>query len=196
MSVHQPTVVCRSAMWRTEIPEVSGVAGYVGMSLALYLQPDTVSFSNILMEEIPVLAPDAIPPTGYFALMPGVVYATHDWAAGAGVLRTPCFRNGGVYWTDDMAQCPRECPPLPGTNPPTWMNGVMRWNIPVGWGWLEGSRFRLEGQVTPQPTEQVYEIDGDGTLSIHKYNHTIMRDVGGRIWLDGSRVNAWWSGWL
>ena len=110
--------------------------------------------------------------------------------------RSPCFRNGGVYWTDDRAQCPRECPPLPETYPPAWMNGVMRWNIPVGWGWLEGRRFRLEGQVIPQPTEQVYEIDGDGTLSIHKYNHTIMRDVGGRIWLDGSRVNAWWSGWL
>lgn len=30
-------------------------------------------------------------------------------------------------------------------------------------------------------------------FTIRKYGHSIRRDVSGRVWLDGSRVNAWWN---
>ena len=100
--------------------------------------------------------------------------------------------SNGNYWCDDAAQMPRECPPLLGSNPPIWSEGTVRWMIPVGWG----DFATTIGRMSPNPTDQVYHIRDDGTLSISKYSHTIMRSVDGRVWLDGSRVNAWWSGWL
>ena len=159
----------------------------VGMSLALYLLPSTVSFLNIWIEEIPEYV--AIPQTGYFAAVPGLLPATHDVNAGAGVWRQPVFRNGGNYWCDDAAQMPRVCPPLSGTNPSAWSEGTVRWMIPVGWG--DGEV--VVGRIQPNPTDQIYHMREDGTLSISKYTHLIMRSVDGRVWLDGSWVNAWWS---
>lgn len=51
-------------------------------------------------------------------------------------------------------------------------------------------------RIRSNPTDQIYHMREDGTLSISKYIHVIMRSVDGRVWLDGSRVNAWWSGWF
>ncbi len=46
-------------------------------------------------------------------------------------------------------------------------------------------------RIRPNPTDQIYHMREDGTLSI--YTHVIMRSVDGRVWLDGSLVNPWWS---
>ena len=188
MRVYEPTIECRSAMWRDELVGQPGAAGMVGMTLALYLQPSTVSFANIWMEEIPEYI--AVPQSGYFTAFPGLVPLTHDVGAGAGVWRQPVMTANGNYWCDDAAQMPSECPPLPGTDPPAWSEGTVRWMIPVGWG----DRAVVIGGILPNPTDQVYRMRDDGTLSISKYTHVIMRSVDDRIWLDGNRVNAWWNG--
>ena len=70
--------------------------------------------------------------------------------------------------------------------------------IPVGCGELAADangrvEHALRSVLNPNPTDQVYEMEADGTLTIRKYNHSIRRDVSGRVWLDGSRVNAWWN---
>jgi len=187
ITVYEPTVECRSAMWRSELQGEVGTSGKVGMSLALYLNPSMVSFSYIHLQEIPEYV--AVPPSGYFSVQNGLLPPTHDTSAGAGIWRQPWPRNDGTYWTDDAVQMPYACPPLPGMNPPSWSDGTLRWNIPVGWG--NGST--VVGRMEPNPTTQVFHMDADGTLSISKYLHVIMRSVDGRVWLDGSRVNAWWN---
>ena len=101
----------------------------------------------------------------------------------------PQLIGNGYYWTGDFAQMPRECPPLTNRLERVWSQGLMRWDIPIGWG--EPNVVR--GSMRQNPTEQVYEIEPDGTLTIRKYQHWIKRDISGRVWLDGSRVNAWWS---
>ena len=88
---------------------------------------------------------------------------------------------------------PHSCPPLPNVVPNTWAVGVMRWQIPIGWGDVHGD---ILGQFDPNPTEQVYEMETNGSLTIRKYNHNVKRDVEGRVWFDGSRVNAWWNDFL
>ena len=193
LTVIEPGVECIGARWNESLDAnaVEGSSGWVGMVLLLYLTPRTVAFQRISMVEIPVLESDAheLAPDDYFALMPDVLTKTHDSRAGAGRWKMPQLIGNGYYWTGDFAQMPRECPPLTNRLERVWSQGLMRWDIPIGWG--EPNVVR--GSMRQNPTEQVYEIEPDGTLTIRKYQHWIKRDISGRVWLDGSRVNAWWS---
>ena len=69
----------------------------------------------------------------------------------------------------------------------------LRFDVEIGWGDVHGD---ILGQFDPNPTEQVYEMETNGSLTIRKYSHNVKRDVEGRVWFDGSRVNAWWNDFL
>ena len=198
ITVVEPVVECREARWDEELDAsaVVGESGWVGMKLSLYLLPRTVSFDWIEMEEVPVPSSEAIRPTGYFYLRPDVMHSTHDAEMGAGKWFRPRLSDGS--WTHDKARMPYACPPFVIDDPPEWTQGTMRWAIPVGCGELVsdangGVERALRRVLNPNPTDQVYEMEAGGTLTIRKYNHSIRRDVSGRVWLDGSRVNAWWN---
>ena len=193
IDVVEPEVECREARWDEELDAsaVVGESGWVGMRLSLYILPRTVSFEWIEMEEIPVPSSQAIQPTGYFYLRPDVMHPTHDVDMGAGKWSRPHLSDGS--WTGDKARMPYACPPFVIDDPPEWAQGTMRWAIPVGCGEREVGGCVLKRVLHPNPTDQVYEMEADGTLTIRKYNHSIRRDVSGRVWLDGSRVNAWWN---
>ena len=193
ISVVEPIVECREARWDEELDAsaVVGESGWVGMRLSMYLLPRTVSFEWIEMEEIPVPSSQAIQPTGYFYLRPDVMHPTHDVDMGAGKWSRPRLSDGS--WTHDKARMPYACPPFVIDDPPEWAQGTMQWAIPVGCGEREVGGCVLNRVLDPNPTDQVYEMEADGTLTIRKYKHSIRRDVSGRVWLDGSRVNAWWN---
>ena len=53
--VLEPTVVCRAAQWDGYVSENSlGIAGDIKMYLFYYVEPLTVSFEGLLMQEVPV----------------------------------------------------------------------------------------------------------------------------------------------
>lgn len=189
LRVVKPYVVCRGCRWLQELDAsaVEGEAGWVGMVLLLYLEPSTVSFEWIMMEEIPVPAAESIALSegDYFAVMTNVLPRTHDSSAGAGRWVIPQLFSDGNYWMGDRVRIPHSCPPI-STNPTNvWVRGELRWEIPVGWG----NGLEVLGQETPNPTEQVYLLESNGDLTIHKYRHSIKRDTQGRVWRDGVREN-------
>ena len=71
------------------------------------------------------------------------------------------------------------------TEPQPWISGWKEWHIPVGWGDVYGE---IMGRMRPDPTDQVYEMESNGTLTIRKYNHSVRRAIDGRTWLDGVPV--------
>ena len=169
---------------------VFGEAGWVGMDSDIYVKPFTVSFFGIYMEEIPVPSSEAVTlaSNDYFAVMTNVLPVTHNGdGAGAGNWSQVHYRDNRHYWTSDHARMPHECPPLPNSLPKVWLSGTMRWHIPVGWGDVYGE---IKGRIVPDPTDQVYEIEPNGTLTIRKFNHFVTRAIDGRTWLDGVPVNA------
>ena len=176
INVVEPSVECRNVRRNDEIPSVCGEAGWIGMKFDLYLQPRTVSFEWILMEEIPVSEECAIPASGYFAVT-NILPSVHNSDAGAGEWSQPRLSDGS--WTHDKAQMPHGCPPAYG--PEAWPPGRLTWDIPIGWG---DALHTLKGRIRPNPTQQVYEIQCDGTLSVSKFGHVIERQTNNCVRLD------------
>ena len=176
INVVEPSVECRNVRRNDEIPSVCGEAGWIGMKFDLYLQPRTVSFEWILMEEIPVSEECAIPASGYFAVT-NILPSVHNSDAGAGEWSQPRLSDGS--WTHDKAQMPHGCPPAYG--PEAWPPGRLTWDIPIGWG---DALHTLKGRIRPNPTQQVYEMQCDGTLSVSKFGHVIERQTNNCVRLD------------
>ena len=176
IDVVEPSVECRNVRRNDEIPSVYGEAGWIGMKFDLYLQPRTVSFEWILMEEIPVSEECAIPASGYFSIT-NILPAVHNSDAGAGEWSQPRLSDGS--WTHDKAQMPHGCPPADG--PEAWPPGRLTWDIPIGWG---DALHTLKGRIRPNPTHQVYEIQSDGTLSVSKFGHVIERQTNNCVRID------------
>ena len=181
--VLEPIIECREAVWNENLRGSPGEAGTVGMNLALYLQPQTVSFEWIMMEEIPVSLSEAIPATGYFVLNHNLIPATHTIQAGAGVWFQPRLSDGS--WTHDHAQMPYACPSL-SSSQGVWSHGLVRWKIPIGFG--DGQNNEVRGTIKPDPTTQEFEIQENGTFTVRKFGHSIERSTNNEIWLDGGRV--------
>ena len=59
-------------------------------------------------------------------------------------------------------------------------NGYKVWDIPVGWG--DGSD--VKGRIAPNPTRQEFWIDSEGTVTIRKYQHEIMRMIYGHVFFE------------
>lgn len=183
-----PRVVCKSCRWLEELDPsaVEGESGWVGMVLLLYIEPGTVSFEWIMMEEIPVPSGDALSLSDgdYFSVKTNVLPRTHDSNAGAGRWIIPQLFIDGNYWMGDKAQIPHSCPPISCNPTNEWIRGEMRWKIPVGWG----NGLEVLGRELPDPTDQIYQIESNGNMTIRKYGHSVERDIRGRVWCDGSRV--------
>ncbi len=177
--VVEPSIECREAVLNSQLTATAGEAGMVGMNLSLYVLPRTVSFDGIYFREQPVPPTNAIPQTGYFALNPGLVPPTHTSEEGAGIW-SPA-RLPDYSWTHDRAQLPRVCPPLSVVGGiPFWSAGNVHWRIPVEWG--DGTEHK--GNIKPDPTDQIYEIDAAGKVSVRKYGHRVERAVNGDVWLE------------
>ena len=166
-------------------------AGGAGMKLELFVQPETVSFSGIVMEEVP--SSTGIH-QGYFSN----VFFTEEWCHttefGAGVWRNIRPDN---YCGDDNAtrgdELPREMPD--GTmvfdlNAGTWSDGLMSWDIP--WGWAERGCPDNGVPVKTLATQynQVFQFSADGTLSVAKFGNVVSRGTNNVFRLNGVVANG------
>jgi hypothetical protein len=137
----------------------NGVAG-AGMQLNVTLQPTTVSFSQVQIYEV---GEDASSISGYFNSHPPLSHTV----SGANVWH-------GVYCNnliDDFDYCNyygNDSQHLP----PPWSAGSFTWQIPALW--------RVVGDSSTHSlswSDQVFSLDGSGTLTITKYGHSVTRTV-------------------
>lgn len=174
ITVLEPQVVCRDCEW-DRVWGTVGCAGQVRMNLYLYVEPSTVSFNGIFMEEIPVTT--ICPHGGYFddpdVNKTGAMSHSEDALAGVWT------QVHGDEWTADRVE-------RHTAYPQPWVYGWKEWSVPVGWGDLSHT---IKGQINPDPTTQRFEIEANGTSRIFKYNHVIERRINNDVYLDGVLQN-------
>ena len=152
----------------------------------MYVLPMHVSFQGIDMQEEP--CEEVIPPSGYYASTNYTGVLSHTLDAGAGWWH---HVKPGNYWAEDN-------PSAAIRNPP-WANGVMSWKIPIAW------YQRLEYETLSWPRtfnpanrqrisassgyRQTFTMTSDGSISIEKFGHVIMRNANDDVWLDGQKVH-------
>lgn len=140
INVEEPHVICRYAVWDGNWGTY-GIAGNVGMNLALFVEPSYVSFEGLYMAEIPDDTPRQH--WGYFDDTTKGGPWSHTAAAGAG--HWSAVGSGG-YWTMDAAGVRQYVSP--------WSDGGKAWEIPVGWGNPGVER----GRISPNPTQQEFSM--------------------------------------
>ena len=180
LDVVEPRVVCTHAGWYDEHAALLD-AGFVTMRLYYAVEPRSVSFEGLHMEEVPVPPEDELPDgvVGYFREVSCPLHRTHDDRMGAG--DWVAVKTNGI-WRMDEAHAP--------VLPHPWSEGTLRWAVPMAWGYPWASRDAEDiVLVEPNPCAlQEYVIDEWGTVSISKSGHVIERSIADWIWLDGSRV--------
>jgi hypothetical protein len=131
-----------------------GVAG-AGMGNAIWIAPTSVSFYRVEIVEVGEPATNV---TGYFTNFPpsDLDHRTHGadhWF----------YLTADNKWSDTAAIGPLL---------PPWLSGEFSWTIPANWKVGEsGSTNFMNGWT------QVFEIDWNGTVSINKFENTIVRDT-------------------
>ena len=177
-------VVAYSASWNgTCLPR--GRAGGFGMKMNLYVYPMYVSFQGIDMVEVP--CNDVVPPIGYYASTNFDGYLSHCSDAGAGWWH---HVKAGNYWTEDEAGS--------GERHAPWSNGVLVWNIPIAWNYrfddvLSWPRNHYSSTCkkigSDSSFQQIYGIDGTGSVTIEKFDHVSERNTNDVVIVDYSIVH-------
>ena len=164
-------------------------AGGVGMKFGLYVQPETVSFSGIAMEEVPSTTGDH---QGYFSNVYFMGEWYHTTAKGAGKWRAI---QPGNYWGDDEAimgePLPRELPDgtmVSDIGLGAWSDGLLVWDITWGWAEKESSDGDVPVKTIPTPFNQTFQFNAYGTLSVNKFDNTVSRGTNHVFRLNGNVV--------
>ena len=157
-----------------------GRAGGFGMKMSLYVYPMYVSFQGIDMVEVP--CNDVVPPTGYYASTNFDGYLSHCSDAGAGWWH---HVKPGNYWTEDEAGS--------GERHAPWCNGMLVWNVPIAWNyrcddvlsWPRNHYSSTCKKIGSDSTfQQIYGIDGTGSVSIDKFDHVCERNTNDVVAVD------------
>ena len=176
----EPTdVIAYSASWNgTCLPR--GRAGGFGMKMNLYVYPMHVSFQGIDMVEVP--CNDVVPPIGYYASTNFDGYLSHCSDAGAGWWH---HVKAGNYWTEDeVGSGERHMP---------WSNGILVWNVPIAWNYrfddtLSWPRNHYSSTCKKiredSAFQQIYGIDGTGSVTIEKFDHVVERNTNDVVTVD------------
>ena len=192
LTIVEPTAIIARLPVARDFGIAINRAGGAGMNLEVFVQPETVSFSGIAMEEIPSTTGIH---DGYFSN----IYFESDWyhtvAKGAGKWKDIWPDN---LWDTDRAwladELPRELPDGEMTfdlSYGTWTNGTMVWNI--SWGWADhGAEDGITVPVKSisAPYNQTFTFTEDGLLTVSKFQHSVSRGTNGVIRLNGSAVQG------
>ena len=158
------------------------VAGGVGMSLELYIEPRSVCFGNIALEEVPT-EEGAV--GGYFNNEEFMPYWAHTRERNAGYWKN--IGNDNLFLLEDEAKMGEELPPMAPDGTLTndvsfgWRDGAIIWTIPLGW-----NEHGTSGEADPiktnaVPEHQTFIITPDGTLSVIKAGWYVSRGTNTQI---------------
>ncbi|MGN1046288.1 MAG: hypothetical protein ACI4QG_04250, partial [Candidatus Cryptobacteroides sp.] len=162
------------------------------MKVPLYLQPETVDFREISIQEIPV--ENELPMNGGCYTNLPIYYQTHTISAGAGRWTTP---GEGNSCGEDTVRCI----PIPSRNPdPGWqrMRLPWGWNKKIEYMVNEGVQFqeydgRQVGGACHREILTRYdsfeEVQQDGSVSVCRYGWECLRTVYDVYFLNGGAVN-------
>jgi len=158
------------------------VAGGVGMSLELYIEPRTVCFGNIALEEVPTQNGGV---GGYFDNKEFEPYWAHTRARRAGMWKN--IGNDNLFMLEDEATMGEALPPMTPEGTLTndvsfgWQDGTIIWYIPLGW-----NEHGTSGETDPiktnaVPERQTFIITTNGTLSVIKAGWYVSRGTNTQI---------------
>jgi len=167
-----------------------GSAGGVCLRQHYYVLPETVSFSNISVAEVP--NSETVECTGYFALLG--VSQSHNQNAGAGRwLDVNSDNHVGDDSAFDTAGCLDELCRMKASGELTddesygWLGGRLVWMVPFGWqqkGTAVDSQIQPIGRFAIDAT-QTFTISTNGDFKIEKLGHSSERKITGEVFTDG-----------
>ena len=165
-------------------------AGGVGMQLGIYVLPGDVSYSGLMIEEIPC---DRGSHGGYFndASFSGIWSHSSDNGAGRWWnVSVVDNRVGGSDMVDTvaiMSDLPRVNADGEFTDDMDcfWTGGYIEWEVPFGWNAIDGEQTPYREFATD--TRHRLEIDASGTVRILKLANEVIREINGNVFLNGER---------
>ena len=141
------------------------------MYLSLYVEPMTVNFEGIALQEVPSNTGTHY---GYFAQTNQMSnwYHTSQHYAGLWIDVKP-----GNLWTTDNAAV--------NIKPPPWSFGTKSWEIPIGWYFREPPRNITCLRQLSTTYQQNFIITVEGTTTVSKHGHWASRSTNDCWILDG-----------
>ena len=165
-------------------------AGGIGMQLGIYVLPGDVSFSGLMLEEIPC---DRGSHGGYFDNEIFSEIWAHSSDNGAGRWWNVSMidnRMGGEDMVDTVAIM-SELPRINSAGEYTddlqcsWSDGYIEWEVPFGWNAVDGEQVPCREFATD--TRHRLEIDTGGTVRVRKLSNEVVREISGKVFLNGER---------
>ena len=161
------------------------VAGGAGMSLELYIEPRTVCFGGIALEEVPTTT-GAV--GGYFENEEFSAMWAHTRERRAGQWQN--VGNDNLFMLEDEATMGEDLPPMAPDGTLTndvsfgWRDGAIIWTIPLGW-----NEHGTIGETDPiktnaVPERQTFIITPNGTLTVVKAGFFVSRGTNTQIRLE------------
>ncbi|MBO7687500.1 MAG: hypothetical protein J6V72_14000 [Kiritimatiellae bacterium] len=161
------------------------VAGGAGMSLELYIEPRTVCFGGIALEEVPTTT-GAV--GGYFDNEEFSAMWAHTRERRAGQWQN--VGNDNLFILEDEAMMGEVLPPMAPDGTLTndvsfgWRDGAIIWTIPLGW-----NEHGTIGETDPiktnaVPERQTFIITPNGTLTVVKAGFFVSRGTNTQIRLE------------
>ena len=160
----------------------TNVAGGVGMSLELYIEPRTVCFGNIALEEVPTEEGGVL---GYFDNEEFRPYWAHTRERRAGHWKN--LGNDNLFLLEDEATMGEELPPMTPDGTLTndvsfgWREGAIIWTIPLGWNERGTSGEEDPIKTNAVPEHQTFTITPNGTLAVIKAGFFVARGTNTQI---------------
>ncbi len=168
-----------------------GKAGGIGMRLKLYVGPQTVSFSQISVQEVPCFTYQA---SGYFSnpyYNGAFAHTGGTWGAGAGTwLRVDVDNFFGYDEAAFHATIPWLTPDGHTTTNAAygWTDGYVYIDNPFGW-----NLQKTTGDVSPYKTfaadtKDEILLTSEGLVGVRKLHNQVTRSTNGVIRLNGVRI--------
>ena len=169
--VEPQMVVCRNpVVYDLLFPP--GQPGGAGMRMPTFVLPETVSFGEIDMQEVPS---EMGTHTGYFNRLSDVPFWYHTTGNGAG--KWVHISESNYFDIDEVTQ--------DYFLDSDWCAGEKVWHIPIGWR-AHGLSGAVVREVPHRPAhDQRFVLTADGTMRIEKYDMEVHRTIDDHIYLNG-----------
>ena len=191
LTIFEPTGMVARLPYARDFGIATNYAGGAGMNVEIYVQPETVAFNGIAMEEIPSL--EGVH-NGYFSNINLSNLWYHTTTRGAGKwfdVRDGNFLCNDRAWMGD--ELPRELPNGSMTNDLSvgeWSNGLLVWNITWGWGERGSKKGDPPAKAMTVRYDQTFTFDQYGTLTVFKFLNSVSRSTNNVIRLNGNIVTG------